>query len=154
MLQRSARVDNSLALRASGSTIIHIPSAARLQTHSSDASVVVLHNDALYHLLLVAVGRLLELGLSVTTGPALAPLLHRGRVCVLEAACNTFPLEDRARGVGHEEDVVIRHGEVEQAKSLVATLILRRLDDAVNGCFVVAAGHEFHGLANVNDLRL
>ena len=54
---------------------------------------------------------------------------------------------------GQECHVVVRHGKVECAESVVGALVVRRFDDAVDGGFVESTSEKLHHVPGVDDLK-
>ena len=135
------------------STMCRRTTAVSARDTTRGASVIVLHGHTADDLLLVTVGLHLELCLTYSARPVLAPLTCGGCVRILEAALDALPLQHGALRVRDEKNVVVRHREVVQTETRVAALVLGRLNDAVDGRFVVSTGEEFHGVPRINDLR-
>lgn len=95
---------------------------------------------------------LLQFDLSVRLDTTLAQSLCGRCLVVLDAPYDSNLLEDRAILHRSENDVVIRHAEVEQTEPGQTTLVNRRLDDTVDRGLVVSARHEIERIANVDDL--
>lgn len=121
-------------------------------TRTREASVVELHSDAIDCLLLIAIRPHLQLGLPDPARPVLAPLPHSRGNRVVETPLDPLSLQHGALRVRNEEDVVVRHREVEEAEAWVAPLVFGGLDDAVDRRFVVPAREELHRVACVDDL--
>lgn len=123
-------------------------------THiGSQYLVVVSHDQSVDDLLLHPIILLLSLGHAVHLGPRDAPLAHRRCGLVRALARDADALQEGALFERHELDVVVRVAEVEEPEAGVAPLVRGRLEDAVDGRLVDAAGEHLQRVAGVDDLE-
>jgi len=95
-------------------------------------------NEPVNNLLLVAIFSFLQFNESVAPDPTLPPALHRRRVSISAATLHTILLKHGALYVGYEFHVVMRHSEIEYAEARQTSLVLRWLNNPVNGAFIEA----------------
>lgn len=104
----------------------------------------MLHDDSaddffLYSILLPH----LQLYLAIRNASTFPPLLHGWSDFILTKSVDPHALQHRAVHERHKFQVIVGLGKIEDAESLVAALIDRRLDNPVNGGFVVTSGLQY-----------
>lgn len=115
----------------------------------------MLDGDPAHEVFLYPITLPCQVNQAIGTRPTLPPSFHSRCINVVRPpSLNAMFLQHRALGERRKLHVVISHRKVDETQAVVATLVLRRLDNTMYSRLVEAAGEELHGVTRVDNLSM